>query len=485
VVVHRVRSAPLPDVDFDAIRVELEVPGDFPPEVTSAAVNAAAVDQPVVLDATHIELVTIDPPGSMDLDQAVAIEDLPGGGWRVFYAIADVAAWVHPGDPVDVAARARTQTYYAPDRRMPLHPSALGEAAASLLPDGPRPAALWTISVAPDGTTTSIDVRRATVRSRARLTYAQVQADLDAGTAPAVLRAFPALGAALLADARRRDAIELGLPEQEVVKDADGRWSVEFRADLAIETWNAQVSLLTGRAAATLMLRAGLGILRTLPDPDPASFPRLQRAARNLGILWPDGAHPGTVLAGLDPSQPKQAAFADLAAELLRGAGYTVLGAAPAPAPGPGPGPGAPTIETDHAGVGGPYAHVTAPLRRLVDRFGTEVCLAVVAGTEVPSWVTEALPTLPELMAEGDRRSHKLDRAIVDATEAMVLADRVGEVFPASVVETGDRYGTVVIEDPAVRGRCDTRDLPLGAAISVRCTEADVAKRSVRFERVG
>ncbi|MCU1497728.1 MAG: Ribonuclease [Acidimicrobiales bacterium] len=468
---NRLRTPADPALDLDAIRTELGVPGPFPAEVVAAAEASATEPPRPSVDATDIELVTIDPPGSRDLDQAVAIGRATGGGWRVHYAIADVASWVAVGDPVDREARVRTQTYYLPDGRTPLHPPALGEAAASLLPDGPRPAALWTIDVGADGSMGAVDVRRALVRSRARLDYAGVQVALDDGTAPASIAAFGDLGRALLADARRRDAIELGLPEQEVVAGPDGHWAVELRADLPIEAWNAQVSLLTGRAAANLMLAAGIGILRTLPAPDPDSFPRLRRSARSLGIDWPEGAHPGDVLAGLDTSRPRHAAFADLAAELLRGAGYTAFDGPPPADPG-------------HAGVGAPYAHVTAPLRRLVDRFGTEVCLAVAAGTTIPAWAREALPTLPELMAGGDSRARKVDRAIVDATEAFVLADRVGEVFPASVVETGEAHGTVVLEDPAVRGRCDTPDLPLGGTITVRCTVADVAARVVRFERV-
>jgi exoribonuclease R len=471
VVHHRLQVPVTPELDFDAIRAELDVPGPFPPEALAAAVAAAAAPRLPAEDATDLPLVTIDPPGSRDLDQALAVEERPDGGWRVRYAIADVAAWVSPGGPVDQAARARTQTYYAPDGRTPLHPPVLGEAAASLLPDGPRPAALWTIEVAPDGATEAVDVRRALVRSRAQLTYAGVQADLDAGRAPDAIRALPALGAALLADSERRHAIELGLPEQEVELGADGRWTVALRADLAVENWNAQVSLLTGRVAAAMMLEAGIGVLRTLPAPDPASFPRFRRAAEGLGIAWPDGAHPGAVLASLDTSLPRHAAFADLAAELLRGAAYTAVdGAAPA--------------DPGHAGVGAPYAHVTAPLRRLVDRFATEVCLAVSAGEDVPAWVREALPTLPELMAAGDARSRKLDRAVLDAAEAFVLHRRVGEVFEAAVVETGEKYGTITIEDPPVVGRCDTPDLPLGAEIRVRCIEADVATRTVRFEQV-
>jgi exoribonuclease R len=452
------------------MRREFDIPGAFPDDAIAEAAAATSRTFPGHADATDIELVTIDPPGSRDLDQAVAIAST-GDGWRVSYAIADVAAWVDPGGALDAATRARTQTYYAPDERTPLHPPALGEAAASLLPDGPRPAALWTIDVATDGTTTGIDVRRAMVRSRAQLTYGEVQEQLDAGTAPEQLRAFPALGAALLAGARARDAIELGLPDQEVVPDGKGSWTVLLRADLPVEVWNAQVSLLTGRAAASLMIDAGVGILRTVPRADPAVFPRLRRAALGLGISWPEGTRAGAVLAALDTSQPKHAAFADLAAELLRGASYTPFaGRLPA--------------DPGHAGVGAPYAHVTAPLRRLVDRFGTEICLAAARGDEPPAWVVDALPQIPELMAGGDSRAKKLERAIVDATEAVVLADHVGTVFPASVVESGDRSGTVVLDEPPVRGRCDARHLPLGERIHVRCTEADPATRSVRFDRV-
>ena len=466
---HVIRSsAPLP-LDFASIRRELEIPGPFAPEVLAEADEAAHRTFPGHADATALELVTIDPPGSRDLDQAIGIETT-GDGWRVSYAIADVGAWVEPGGAVDAAAIDRTQTYYAPDTRTPLHPPVLGEGAASLLPDGPRPAALWTIDVDRDGRTTGVGVRRAMVRSRAQLTYAEVQQQLDGGSAAACLRALPALGDALIADARRRGAIELGLADQEVVAAPDGTWTLELRADLPVERWNAQVSLLTGRAAAWLMIEGGIGILRTVPQADPATFPRLRQAARSLGIAWPDGTDPGTVLASLDIALPRHAAFADLAAELLRGAAYTTF-------------TGPPPADPGHAGVGAPYAHVTAPLRRLVDRFGTEICLALAAGSPVPDRVRAVLPSLPERMAEGDSRAKKLDRAVIDATEAFVLATRVGSVFPAAVVESGDSYGTVVLDDPPVRARCDTRHLPLGEVIHVRCTVADVATRTVRFER--
>jgi exoribonuclease R len=84
-----------------------------------------------------------------------------------------------PGGAVDAEVEQRGVTLYAPDRRVPLHPPVLGERAASLLPDGPRPALLWQLDLDDDGELTATDVRRARVRSRAQLDYEGVQRELD------------------------------------------------------------------------------------------------------------------------------------------------------------------------------------------------------------------------------------------------------------------------------------------------------------------
>ena len=99
------------------------------------------------------------------------------------YAIADVAAFVEPGDPVDLAANERGETLYGADSKIPLHPTAISEDAASLLPDQVRPALLWTIRVDDTGEGTEVKVERARVRSTAKLDYATVQAAIDDGGA--------------------------------------------------------------------------------------------------------------------------------------------------------------------------------------------------------------------------------------------------------------------------------------------------------------
>jgi exoribonuclease R len=453
--------------DFAAIRAEFDVPEEFPPDVLAEAERRAAEPPLPELDATDVPLVTLDPPGSRDLDQAVHLA-ARGDGFRVSYAIADVGAFVRLGSALDREARRRGQTLYSPDRRTPLHPPVLSEGAASLLPDQLRPAVLWTIDLDSDGEPVRVDLRRARVRSRAQLDYPAVQAQADAGTLPEPLALLPVIGALLERGATERGAIELGTPDQEVEAAPDGGWTLVLRGDLPVEGWNAQISLLTGRCAAALMLDGGVGVLRTLPPARPEDVARLKLLAPALGVEWPADAGPGEVIASLDPTRPGHAAFLEESVALLRGAAYT-------------PFDGAPPVQAGHAGVGAPYSHVTAPLRRLVDRFGTEVCLALAAGAEPAPELRAALPDLPALMAASDRRTREVERAVVDATEAWLLQDRVGQTFSAVVVDAEDGRGTVVLDEHAIRGRCQGEGLRPGTRVGVRLEEADVVARSIRF----
>ena len=210
--------------DFGAVRAEFGLPDGFPPAVLAEAAAAAAARpaaEPDRVDATDVELVTIDPPGSKDLDQAVGVVRRGSGddaGFRVHYAIADLGAVVVPGAALDTEVRRRGQTVYLPDGSVPLHPPVLSEDAASLLPDGPRAAVLWRLDLDGAGEPVSVEVRRAVVRSRARLDYAGVQASVDAGRIHPAIAALPEVGPLRRALAVRRGAIELELPEQEVVR---------------------------------------------------------------------------------------------------------------------------------------------------------------------------------------------------------------------------------------------------------------------------
>ena len=454
---------------WQELRDELGVVDTFPPEAVAEAEAAARTPERggARLDRTDLPLYTVDPEGSRDLDQAVGIERRPGG-YRVHYAIADVAAFVTPGGALDAEAHRRGVTLYAPDRNVPLHPEILSTGAASLLPGQVRPALLWMLDLDADGELVDVDLRRATIRSRRQFAYPQVQQLLDAGRADDGVALLAEVGRLRQARAAERGAVHLPTPEQEVAEGADGRPCLVFRAQLPAEAWNAEISLLTGVAAARLMLDGGTGLLRTLPPPETREVESVRRSALALGLPWPEGAPYAEVISALDPDVPEAAALLTYAGRLLRGAAYTAFD-------------GAPPEQAVHSAVAAPYAHCTAPLRRLADRHVGEVCLALAGGRPVPGWAREALPHLPAAMAGATRRAQALERAVVDLAEAVVLAPRVGELFDAVVVESGDTRGVIQLRDPAVRARCEGPDLPLGHPLEVRLTAVDMALRKVTF----
>ena len=456
-----------------AIQKELGVSPEFPAEVEAAAQEAAKSPKLPELDRTDIPFVTIDPETSMDLDQAMHIER-DGGGYVVHYAIADVAAFVDPGGPVDLEANRRGETLYGADTKVPLHPKVLSEGAASLLPDELRPALLWTIRVDFSGEGTDANVERALVKSRAKLSYEAVQKQIDAGTGDEMFTLLREVGELRKEREASRGGVSLPLPEQEITIDGD-TWSLEFRRMLAVEEWNAQISLLTGMAAADLMIYANVGLLRTLPPPDPRDVARLHRTAKALRIEWRAELLYPDFIRSLDPSRPNHAAMVIACAQLLRGSGYVGFNGAV---------PGQP----EHSALASEYAHVTAPLRRLVDRYALEICVSLCAETEVPSWVLSMLEQLPKTMQESARKASQHERAIHAMVEAAVLAKSVGKTFAGVVVQVDqedETKGDVVIQEPAVEATIKaSKKLPLGTDVQVRLVEADVESRTVRFELV-
>ncbi len=455
------------------IQTELHVTPDFPPEVEAAAAEAAAHPRLPTLDRTDIPLVTIDPSSSLDLDQALHIERA-GDGYRVFYAIADVAAFVTAGDPVDLEAHRRGETLYGADSKIPLHPKVISEDAGSLLADQVRPALLWQVEVDSTGEGTHVAVERALVRSRAKLSYDGVQKALDDGTADELFTLLREVGERRLRKEAERGGVSLPLPEQEIDIDGD-TWSLEFRELHPVEQWNAQISLLVGMGAATLMTGAGVGLLRTLPPADPRDVKRLRRVARGLQIDWPTDLPYPEFIRSLDPSRSRDAAMVVASTRVLRGAAYVGFN-------------GAVPEQPIQSAIAAPYAHVTAPLRRLVDRYAGEICVAICAGQPVPAWVLDELGNLPETMRDSSRRASHYENAILSLVEAAVLQDRVGERFAAVVVdvdERDDHRGDVTIAEPAIEAVVTSADpLPLGAEVTVTLKKADVEARQIAFDWV-
>lgn len=459
---------------FLELKDELQIPEDYPAEVHAEVDEVLAAGHDTSLghrDMTEVPFVTIDPPGSMDLDQAMHIER-EGDGFLVRYAIADVAAWVRPGGAIDREAHRRGQTFYAPHMRFGLHPPKLSEAAASLLDDGtPRPAQVWTMHLDAAGEIGQAKVERALVVSRARLNYADVQVDVDAGTAIETMMLLREVGELRRSLEEKRGGVSLNLPDQEIDTD-DGGWTLSYREGLPDEDWNAQISLMTGFVAARLMLDAGVGLLRTLPPASPQTIHLLRKVARSLGLVWPADVDYAGFVRSLDTTSPTDQAMMMACVRLFRGAGYTVIR------------PGMSRDETVHGALAAQYAHVTAPLRRLVDRYVGEICVALSAGKPVPQWAVDALDELPETMRESDRRAKAFERGLNDLVEALVLKDRVGERFTGVVISVDEKrptHGVLSLTEPAVEAPVEGRRVELGEEVVATLKSVDLEHGKVEF----
>ncbi|QDE34553.1 RNB domain-containing ribonuclease [Microbacterium foliorum] len=447
-----------------ALRESLDAPTDFPTSVVAEAeASEAAVPE---LDLRDIPFATLDPQGSRDLDQAFHLERRDSG-YTVRYAIADVPGFVAPGGAVDAEARRRGQTLYAADGRIPLHPKVLSEDRASLLADADRPGLVWTFALDSAGVVEEFRLERALIRSRAQLEYASTQAALDRGEGgPAAL--LPEIGALRIEQEKIRGGASLNLPDVEVTRAADGTYAIERRHPLPVEEWNAQLSLMTGMAAASLMIGAGIGILRTMPQPDEKSFEAFRHQTEALGRPWTTGTY-GDYLRELDREDPMTLPILEAAASLFRGAGYVAFDGSVPP-------------DVEQAAIAAPYAHATAPLRRLIDRWSLAICLAVSEGREVPSWVRESLPDLPALMQESGQRASRLDSATINCVEAALMTPLVGSAVDATVIEIRGERAAVQIAEPAVTASAPIpADTVPGAVVRLRVVRADIARGEIEF----
>ena len=443
-----------------AIRGQFKVPAGFPPAVDAAAQAAAKRAPSEHKDRTAEAFVTLDPAPSTDLDQAFTIE-ASGNDLLLHYAIADVAWFVGDGDPIDTEAWGRGETLYLPDGKAGLYPRVLSEGAASLLPDGPRPAVVFTTRVAPDGAVTLEGAERAIIKSRAKLAYeTATEAQLPAGFADLSQRITTAEAA--------RGAARVDPPEQELEADG-GRFKLVLRPQSLSEQRNAALSLATNLAVADALYAAKTGLFRVMAGPDERAIARLRHIAGALRLDWADALSLKAFEQTLDPHQPDAAAFMLAIRRAGNGASYV---------------PYQEGVKPWHAAMAATYCHMTAPLRRLADRYVVRAALAVANAQPVPDEVTAAFARLGPVMGKADARANQIDRAVIDLAEAATLSGREGESFSAVITDVDEIGARMQLCDLPVVARVTAHSVTPGDKLTVRLVAADPVKRQISFERI-
>jgi ribonuclease R len=483
----------------------LGLPMTFLPEALALADKAKPVPLGRREDLRGIDLVTIDGEDARDFDDAVWAEpderkENPGGH-RLLIAIADVAHYVRPNDALDREARARGNSVYFPDRVIPMLPEALSNDLCSLRPDEDRAClAVW-ITIDRKGEIKAWRFCRGLMRSRARLTYEQVQAAhdgaADAQAAPLLEPVILPLYAAyerLLEARHRRGTIELELPERKIVFDEENRPAgVASRTRLASHMLIEELMIAANVAAARELAEHREPCLYRVHDkPDPTKLTALAEFLEHLGVPWSRTAkQPGDftrLLRNLAEHELREM----VSSFVLRSQAQAVYS----------------PQNIGHFGLNlKRYAHFTSPIRRYSDLvvhralirhlgLGKDGLAADIGETELAS--------LGQHLSRTERRAMEAERRAFERMVAQLMASRVGAVFRAQVtgvvyfglfvtldeigaeglvpVSTlGDEAFMLDERHQALVGQRTGESFALGDRVKVELVEADPVQGTLQF----
>ncbi|GAB6062990.1 ribonuclease R [Deferrisoma palaeochoriense] len=290
-----------------AIALKHGIPVEFPPEVLAAADKVPTKVRPSDLkdreDLRDRPFVTIDGETARDFDDALELEELERGRFRLRVAIADVSHYVKPGGLLDEEAYARGTSTYFPDRVFPMLPGRLSNGICSLNPGVDRLAMVAEMTFTRGGRREASRFYPAVIRSRHRLTYtrvARILGDPDCPEAEELADVTPMLlkmgELARLIRARRRErgSVDFDLPEAEIVLDVRGRPEDIVRgqrneAHFLVE----EFMIAANEAVADFLTQKRIPCPYRVHDaPDPEKLAEFRRFVHNFGYTLKGRARP-------------------------------------------------------------------------------------------------------------------------------------------------------------------------------------------------
>jgi len=489
-------SQPVNDLKRIAHRAMLDhgLQPDFPPaavaqthSIQAAAIQAAtAIDRSALRDLRGLLWASIDNDDSLDLDQLSVAEPLAAGAVKILVAIADVAATVRIGSPIDEHAQTNTTSVYTAAQIFPMLPEKLSTDLTSLAADQDRASIVMEMTIARDGTVTASAIYRALVRNRAKLAYNSVAAWLD-GTAPPPMpvaavpgmeqqiRVQDEVAQRLRRVRRARGALSLQTPEARPVFD----WDSHRLSDLRLDVGNRAKDLIedlmvtANGIVATFLEGKGLPSLRRILRT-PERWNRIVELARGRGVDLPpkpDAVALNDFLEHSSKVEPER--FPDLSLSIVKllGRGEYALKRPGQSVPG-------------HFGLAvDDYTHSTAPNRRFPDLITQRLLGAALDGGKLP-YTLEELETLATHCSEQQANADKVERCVRKSAAALLLSSRVGQHFDGIVTGASDKGTWVRIVEPVAEGRVirGFEGLDVGDRVRVELVHTDVERGFIDFK---
>lgn len=447
-------------VEIEKIKIREGIEEEFPADVLdeAQAFGTRVRDEEIAEreDLRPLEFVTIDPPDARDHDDAVWAERLPGRAFRVVIAIADVSHYVREGSALDRVALERGTSIYLPDRVIPMLPYELSSNLASLVPNEDRLTLAVEVIVGPKGAIKSYRFIEGVMRSRARLSYQGVARALhfteqaehqhEAEARRDLLLTLWQVSEVLRARRRRRGSLDFDLPEPEIVLGDDGE-PIDIRrsrTDPGVRKAYGMIEdlmLLANEVVATDLSRRGIpAIYRVHGQPDASKIELFAELANSLGYVLDEDAatKPGKLAAFLKSVEGTSHAQAlnFLLLRAMQQATYDVA-------------------NIGHFALAARnYLHFTSPIRRYPDLAVHRVVRDLLRARRVDhAEQKEKLATQAAISSRLERRAMQVDREATDLYRAMLMKDRIGESFDATVTGVAEHGLYVTFEEPYVEAR--------------------------------
>ncbi|MFC0633037.1 ribonuclease R [Brevundimonas balnearis] len=457
-------------------------------------------------DLREVPFITIDPADARDHDDAVFAErdedPKNEGGWIVWVAIADVAAYVRPGSALDREARAKGNSTYFPDRVEPMLPEVLSNGLCSLKAGENRACLAVRMVFSKDGRKLSHRFVRGLMRSHAKLAYEQAQAAIDGqpddATRPimdTILYPLWNAYAAMLKGRERRAPLAIESPERRVRMDPEGGIaSIEPRVSLQAHRLIEEMMIQANVAAAeTLEQRNTPLIYRVHEAPSQEKIFNLADFLQTLGKPWTKGEPATTKRFNRLLEEMRDTPHAEVVNEVVLRSQMQAIYS---------------PENIGHFGLNlDRYAHFTSPIRRYSDLIvhrGLIRALKLGSDGLTDREIAE-LPAIAEQVTQTERRSMAAERDAMDRYMAAYLADRIGGAFPGRITgvprfglfirlnETGadglvpvsslgDEYFVHDDRAHALVGQRTGRRWPLGKTVEVKLVEATPVTGGLLFE---